>query len=75
VDAQEFGMGLANRNSVTKFNPFLEITMAVTKKSLISNTSKQPVKKVNTKAAATAVTAAKMATAFKATMRASRVAY
>ncbi len=50
--------------------------MAVTKKSLISNSSsKQPAKKVNTKAAATAITAAKMATAFKSTMKVGRVSF
>jgi hypothetical protein len=48
--------------------------MAVTKKSLInSSISKQPAKKVNTKAAAAAVNAAKMATAFATTMKTLRV--
>ena len=48
--------------------------MAVTKKSLInSSVSKQPTKKVSPKAAATAITAAKLATAFRSSMKTTRV--
>ena len=70
-----FGMVFALRVGVQKLNSNPgDHKMAVTKKSLInSSTSKQPAKKANPKAAATAITAAKMATAFATTMRTTRI--